>query len=275
MPMKSFTLLGLSLLTTANYAFASSQDQRIGYLEREVSELRQQVRNLNAKVGRSTSRSATANASSGDYRVKRGDTLWGIARAHGISVSTLQSANSRLDPSRLRVGSTLNLPGRAKSSSSTSPSRSSGPPSSYLSHAIRSGETLGEIANRHHISLRKLMAANPGLNPRRLQIGQKISVPGEPRSRDNSSYSTYAAPSRPPERRATPAPAPEPIPERRSFIPQRATGPELVTVSQNRRLGDIARFYGTDVPTINSLNQVSLSPAQIIKMGSQLYVPQQ
>ncbi|MDB4626611.1 LysM peptidoglycan-binding domain-containing protein [Akkermansiaceae bacterium] len=264
-PMKTFTLLSLLALPFTSPLLGSNQDQRISNLERDVSQLRQQVRDLSS----SSSVSSHSGSSQGGYRVKGGDTLWGIAKSNGVSVSRLQSANPGLNPSRLKIGTSLNIPGKKKST--TSSSTFSGP---TTGHAIHSGETLGGIANRHGISLSQLMSANPGLNPRRLQIGQNVQIPSE-----RKSVSSYQAPSRPPEEESSPSPksAPAPVREqvRQAGAPHRSSGPELVTVGQNRRLDDIARFYSTDVATINTLNQVSLSPAQVIKMGSQIYVPQQ
>ena len=46
---------------------------------------------------------------------------------------------------------------------------------------IRRGDTLSEIAARHHVGLKALQAANPGVNPLRLQIGQSINIPPAPR----------------------------------------------------------------------------------------------
>lgn len=45
------------------------------------------------------------------YTVLRGDTLFAIARAHGISVRDLMDANSILDPRTLYPGQTLRIPG--------------------------------------------------------------------------------------------------------------------------------------------------------------------
>ena len=47
----------------------------------------------------------------------------------------------------------------------------------------RPGDTLGAIAHKNGISLKALMEANPGVNPKKLQIGQKIQIPpARPRS---------------------------------------------------------------------------------------------
>ena len=44
-------------------------------------------------------------------------------------------------------------------------------------HVIVSGDTLSKVAAQYGISLNKLQAANPSINPRALQIGQKIVIP--------------------------------------------------------------------------------------------------
>ena len=48
--------------------------------------------------------------SSASYKVRRGDTLWSIARKHGVTVTELKRAN-RLRSSTIRVGQTLVIPG--------------------------------------------------------------------------------------------------------------------------------------------------------------------
>jgi len=44
-------------------------------------------------------------------------------------------------------------------------------------HEVKQGETLEKIAKAHNISLADLMKANPQVEPTRLKIGQKISLP--------------------------------------------------------------------------------------------------
>jgi LysM repeat protein len=60
---------------------------------------------------RSGSTSPTPSARSGrTHTVQSGDTLMSIARRYGVKVTALQSANPGLDPKRMKVGQTLNLP---------------------------------------------------------------------------------------------------------------------------------------------------------------------
>lgn len=51
---------------------------------------------------------------------------------------------------------------------------------SFVEHRIRRGETLSHVADRYRVPMRELRAANPRLNPRRLQIGQWVVVPRSP-----------------------------------------------------------------------------------------------
>ena len=53
----------------------------------------------------------------------------------------------------------------------------------FVEHRVRSGETLGHIALRYRVPLDELRAANPGVRPRFLQIGQRLTVPIAPRAR--------------------------------------------------------------------------------------------
>lgn len=50
-------------------------------------------------------------------------------------------------------------------------------PSGTISHTIRAGDTFYLIARTYGVSLDALLAANPGVNPNGLQIGQVICVP--------------------------------------------------------------------------------------------------
>jgi len=50
-----------------------------------------------------------------------------------------------------------------------------------VQHRVSRGETFTHIARRYGVPLVELRAANPGVEPRRLQIGQRITVPIVPR----------------------------------------------------------------------------------------------
>ncbi|MDA7513060.1 hypothetical protein N8610_01060 [Akkermansiaceae bacterium] len=48
--------------------------------------------------------------------------------------------------------------------------------------------------------------------------------------------------------------------------------PRLVVIEENLRFSEIAERYETTVTDLNKLNQRDLSPQQMIKSGSQLYI---
>jgi len=45
------------------------------------------------------------------------------------------------------------------------------------SHKVQAGESPSSIARKYGVKVEALMAANPGLNPRRLQVGQTLNLP--------------------------------------------------------------------------------------------------
>ncbi|HET8649390.1 MAG TPA: LysM peptidoglycan-binding domain-containing protein, partial [Gemmatimonadales bacterium] len=48
---------------------------------------------------------------------------------------------------------------------------------SFVHYTVRRGESISVIAHHFHISQRELLAANPRVKPRRLQIGQHLIIP--------------------------------------------------------------------------------------------------
>jgi LysM repeat protein len=48
---------------------------------------------------------------------------------------------------------------------------------SQRSHRVQAGETPASIARRYNLSVDALLSANPGVNPRRIQVGQILKLP--------------------------------------------------------------------------------------------------
>jgi LysM repeat protein len=53
----------------------------------------------------------------------------------------------------------------------------SSPPPGGRTHKVQSGDTFYSIASRHGISVAALERANPGVDSRRLRIGQTVNLP--------------------------------------------------------------------------------------------------
>jgi LysM repeat protein len=52
-------------------------------------------------------------------------------------------------------------------------------PPNGIVHTIQRGETLSGLSKKYGVPLEKINAANTGLDPNRIQIGQKIVIPGK------------------------------------------------------------------------------------------------
>ncbi len=91
------------------------------------------------------------------YVVKKGDTLWNIAKTFGISVTDLKETNN-LTSNSLSIGQTLVIP-NAESESDY--------------YIVVKGDTLYKIANQFGLSVDELKKLN-NLNSDTLSIGQKL-----------------------------------------------------------------------------------------------------
>jgi membrane-bound lytic murein transglycosylase D len=98
-------------------------------------------------------------SSPGKHRVRRGDTLWSIARTHRVSLDRLASTNGLKRNGTLSIGQTLKIPGTA-TLASTHPDAVS--PSS-ITYTVRAGDTLSRIATKFRVSITDLLGWN-GLN---------------------------------------------------------------------------------------------------------------
>ncbi|MBI4827695.1 MAG: LysM peptidoglycan-binding domain-containing protein [Nitrospinae bacterium] len=124
-------------------------------------------------------------ASGGQHVVRRGETVGGIARAHGVSFRELMNAN-RLRSSMLRVGQRLDIPVResrvAMASTSATARDTSTPVEAGAIHTVRRGDTLFNIARRNGIPLPTLLELNNLTTRSAIYPGQRLRVtpPEEP-----------------------------------------------------------------------------------------------
>jgi len=106
------------------------------------------------------------DAGPGRHLVMPGDTVYGIARRYGVDPATIIRLNGLRPPYTIYVGQVLRV--RPESPA---------PPRTTRVHRIRRGETLSHLAVRYRVPLGMLLAANPGLDPRRLRVGQAVHIP--------------------------------------------------------------------------------------------------
>jgi membrane-bound lytic murein transglycosylase D len=114
----------------------------------------------------------------------------------------------------------------------------------FVSHSISRGETLGGLARRYGVSLELLRAANPGVEPRRLSIGQRLVIP----------LSTAA--------RSNPASAPRTL----------AAGQRYHVVLWGETMSTIAQRYRVRLSDLLRMNE--MSQTDILRAGRRLIVSQ-
>jgi len=107
--------------------------------------------------------------------VKSGDTIWGLAKQHGLSVSALEQANPSVKKINdsidlITVGQQLTLP--------TAQHDASADLNADGSYTVKPGDTLSSIADRYNVTVSQLMAWNNLSANDSLYIGQQLSVTG-------------------------------------------------------------------------------------------------
>jgi murein DD-endopeptidase MepM/ murein hydrolase activator NlpD len=93
------------------------------------------------------------------HEVRRGETLWSIAREHGSSVAALQQANGLAPDRRIVPGQRLVIPGALRV------------------HKVRRGDTLWSIAQRYDSTVEAIGRANGIGDATQLAVGQRLRVP--------------------------------------------------------------------------------------------------
>lgn len=131
-----------------------------------------------------TSGSSDAAASAGLYEVKRGDSYYRIAERELGDPSRARDIErlNGIAPEDLRVGQKLKLPSRAATASPapTTAGTTTAPPAGARTHTVQRDEYLVDISEKYYGTTTrwKLIAdANPGVNPNRLLVGQKLVIP--------------------------------------------------------------------------------------------------
>ena len=110
-------------------------------------------------------------------------------------------------------------------------------------YVIIHGDTLAKIAKKNGVTLSALKAANPGVEPTKLKVGQKLAIP---------------------------AGGTAPAANGASVAPDTGMGGETYTVKSGDTLTKIAKAHGTTIKAIRAENNLTTDH---IKVGQKLKIP--
>lgn len=112
-----------------------------------------------------------------EYTVVKGDTLAAIAKKNGVTVKALEAANPGVVPTKLKIGEKLTIP--AGGSAAPATADATGASAGGEVYTIKSGDTLTKIAHSHGTTVKAIEAANSGLDPNHIKVGQKLTIPSK------------------------------------------------------------------------------------------------
>jgi murein DD-endopeptidase MepM/ murein hydrolase activator NlpD len=172
--------------------------------------------------------------------VQRGENLFRIALAYGVTVDEIALANGITNPASIQVGQRLIIP------------LAMPPPEIQPTiHIVQPGESLASIANVYGVALDELIAANELENPNALFVGQSILIPGS-----GESASVVAV---------------TPTEVEAQTEPVAIVGPIIHIVQAGETLFRIATQYGVTVAEVQAAN--AISDPTLIYAGQQLTIP--
>lgn len=94
------------------------------------------------------------------YVVKKGESLFSIAKRFNISIDAILSVNNMRDASILRIGTVLKIPNM-----------------NGIYYSVRKGDSLSSITTRYRVDMNKLVDVNE-LESSVIYVGQKLFIPG-------------------------------------------------------------------------------------------------
>ncbi|MGE3269852.1 MAG: peptidoglycan DD-metalloendopeptidase family protein [Chloroflexota bacterium] len=94
------------------------------------------------------------------YTVQASDTMYSIAKRHGVSVDAILWANDLTDPNVLKQGQQLVIP-----------------PSSGKLHTVKDGDTLDSLSEKYSVSKTGIVTVNGLAEDASLRTGQRLLIP--------------------------------------------------------------------------------------------------
>ena len=164
--MKRIAILVLSAFLASFGGTAFAQDNNGGYVPTPVTVSKEKVK-LNGRIYLS-------------HVVLERQTLFGIAKAYGVSVDEIYEANPPLRETGLQKNAIILIPFKEGAAEAVAQAQAQEPeaasPATYIEHTVRWYEDLDDIAKKYGVSAKDIMDLN-GLKNKKLQTRQVLKIP--------------------------------------------------------------------------------------------------
>lgn len=211
--------------------------------------------------------------------VKKGDSLWKIAKLEGVTVGDLTRANNLTKTASLKIGQKLQVPQSAKaekvttatasvipttgdSASSSADNAAPVSDASGAAYTVKSGDSLWKIARQQNVSVAAIKQAN-NLSSDSLKVGQKLHLPAA----STATAASTTAPATVNAGIATPSHATE----WREPGQYTENGQTIHIVDFNESPATIAKKYGIKTDDLMKANNIT--NAAKIQYGQRLVIP--
>jgi LysM repeat protein len=192
------TRLDASIDPAFNTGFDASEDGRYtpNRPELEFAEFEEVTPQLEPIVAETAvSTVDVAGPSLQGYAVKKGDSLWAIAKRYNVSLNELYTANDLNENSVLKVGQQIQIPVEGGTATVTTEAADAYQPSDYNmateTYTVKGGDNLSKIAVKYKTSVRALKAANNKTSDL-IRVGEKLMIPVAGASSGSSTVTTPA-----------------------------------------------------------------------------------
>ncbi|WP_062073524.1 LysM peptidoglycan-binding domain-containing protein [Demequina sediminicola] len=191
-----------------------------------------------------SSAQGAASAQAQTHTVSDGDTVWGLARAYGTTVSAIAAANDLGPTAVIRLGQTITIPG----SSATTTANTAGTPT----HTVAEGDTVWDLARQYGTSVSAINSANNLAGSTLIRPGQELSIPGGTAAGSTSATSNT------------------PLATSTSVNETSSDAPVTYTVAAGDTLASIAANQGVPLANIVATNDIK-NPS-LITVGQELSI---
>ena len=112
-----------------------------------------------------------------EHLIRKGETVGQIARKYSVNASAIRSING-MKNNNIRAGKTILIPLEARTNQSTAKTRysTSATKTTKISHQVKKGDTLWDIARRYNLSVSDLIAWNNISKTQTLALNQVIKL---------------------------------------------------------------------------------------------------